>query len=384
MKKILALAMAALLIFCLFACAKENEDNNEEEEETSPLGVTSVIEGENGTGTFEYDINDAGDYIITKYSPASVAIVDIELPKSTDDGRDIVGIAPEAFKAQNSIRSIKIPDTYVSIGKYAFYDCDGLTTVTMANNVTTIGEGAFQACDKLATVTMSTAVTTVETRAFANCVALTSVDLSTSVVSIEEAAFLGCSALTSVTISDKITFVEKNAFNDCTSLAYTEADNGKYLGNSSNPHLVLVSAKDLNIESCVINDATKLVAKNAFSNCLYLETVTIGAGLKLINADCFNNAPSMKYNEYENARYLGTATNPYAVVMSVVIPSVSNITLHADTVMITDSAFVNCVSLTDINYPKTATEWANVIKAENWKHDRTIAVYGQGNSKIES
>ena len=165
MKKILALAMAALMIFCLFACAARKEETNEEEEKsTSPIGETSVIEGTNGTGTFEYDANDEGDYIITKYSPASVNLVDIELPKATKDGRDIIGIAPNAFKAQNCIKSVIIPDTYITIGKYAFYDCDGLTTVTMANSVTTICEGAFQACDKLATVTMSTAVTTVETR----------------------------------------------------------------------------------------------------------------------------------------------------------------------------------------------------------------------------
>ena len=386
MKKILALAMAALMIFCLFACAKGKEETNEEEEKsTSQIIVeTNIINGADGIGTFEYDANEDGDYVITKYNPASVNLVDIELPKSTNEGRDIVGIAAEAFKAQNSVKSIIIPNTYTTIGKYAFYDCDGLTTVTMADSVTTICEGAFQACDKLATVTMSKAVTTVETRAFANCVALTNVDLSTAVVSIEEAAFIGCSSLESVTISDKIEFVERNAFNDCTSLVYTEFDNAKYLGNAANPHLVLARVND-NVKTCVINDATKIVAVNAFSNSTKLESVTVGAGIKFIDINCFNNTDEMKYNEYENAYYLGTATNPYAVLMSVIIPSVSNLTIHPDTVIITENAFANCGSLTDINYiTKTEADWSNITKIGDWKHDLSIIVYCSGDKKIEA
>ena len=382
MKKILALAMAALMIFCLFACAKEKEESGEEEN-TSLVGETNVIKGADGTGTFECDQNDDGDYVIKKYSPASVSLVDLELPSTTSEGYDIVGIAPDAFKAKNSIKSVKIPDTYVTIGKYAFYDCDGLTTVTMANSVTTIGEGAFQNCDKLATVTMSTAITTVETRAFANCIALTAADLSTSVVSIQEAAFIGCSALTSVTISDKVEFVERNAFNDCTSLTYTEFDNAKYLGNTANPHLVLARVND-NAKACVINAATKVVATNAFSDSKYLETVTVTStsaeatvlNLKFIDAECFNNTPALKYNEYENAYYLGTETNPYAILISVIIPSASNLTVHPDTAIITESAFANCASLTDINYTsKTEADWQKITKIGEWKHDRSMVIY---------
>ena len=36
-----------------------------------------------------------------------------------------------------------IPNTVTSIGRNAFYDCNGLTTITIPNSVTSIGSSAF-------------------------------------------------------------------------------------------------------------------------------------------------------------------------------------------------------------------------------------------------
>ena len=289
MKKILALIMVALLIFCMASCAKKDSDANNTDDEGAATDNKSVIQTEKGT--FEYGINEAGEYEIVKYTPKSVTTVDLELPKTTDDGRDIVGIAKEAFKADNTIKSVVIPDTYTYIGKHAFYDCDTLASVTMQNSVTNIYEGAFQNCDSLATVTVSTALKELSAYAFSGCVALKEVNLSGDTAIIGEAAFLGCSELTKVTLSDKLASVTKSAFLECNKLTYTVYGNAKYLGNEANPHLALIRATDLNIESCGVNDATVIIAKNALSNCEALKSVKLGAALKYVNGDCFANSP---------------------------------------------------------------------------------------------
>ncbi len=376
MKKILALILAAAaLVLCLAACSKENQEG--EESETTLIGAKENVVTTTA-GTFEYAVNEQGEYEISDYDPATVAIIDIELPKTTPDGRDITGIGENAFKAENSIQSVKIPETYTHIGKYAFYDCDALTTVTMTDNVISVAEGAFQACDKLATVTFSKSVATISPRTFMNCKALTAIDLSGNATIISDGAFYGCSELTAVTLSDKITSVEKTAFMECPKLAFALEGNGKYLGNATNPHLVLVTVENLNVKDCTVNANTKVIANAAMANCPYLEKVTLGAGVVYVDAGCFENSPFIEYTEYENARYLGTAENPHMVLLSVIIPSCDKLTLHAEVKVITESAFSNCHDLTNLNYPKTTTDWNTVIKAEGWAGEKTIDVYCAG------
>ena len=253
----------------------------------------------------------------------------------------------------------------------------------MQNSITNIYEGAFQNCTNLATVTMSTALKELSANAFAGCVSLTEINLSGDTAIIGEAAFLGCSELTKVTLSSKITSIDKTAFLECPKLTYTEYSNAKYLGNETNSHLALISATNLNIESCEVNAATVIIAKNAFLNCKYLENVTLGAAVKYINGDCFPNTPLIKYTEYENAFYLGTAENPHMAIISVDITSEEAITLHENTAIITDSAFADCNKLADISYPKTAENWGQIVKTSNWNHEMSIVIHCS-DKKIEN
>ncbi len=377
MKKILALILAALLIFTMAACS--NDEQDAENEETKPVTANENTISTT-VGTFGYDTNEDGECEIISYSPASVEIVSIELPKTTPDGREISGVGENAFKAQNSISSITLPDTYTHIGNYAFYDCDALTTVVMTDSILEIGEGAFQGCDLLANVTMSKAITTINTRAFMNCPALTAIDLSGATKVIADGAFAGCTELTTVTISNTIESVQKSAFVGSEKITYTVENGGKYLGNAENPHVLFVSVENLNVEECTVNNNTKVIANGALSNCNYLETVTLGTGIKFINATCFDNSPFIKYTEYENGRYLGTADNPHMVLISVILSSCETFTLHENVKIITANAFIECDDLANINYPKTTADWDALIKAEGWNAEKDILVYKAGDT----
>ena len=228
MKKILALIMVALLIFSMVACSKKNADDNKDSKNTNLLADKNEIT--TSAGTFEYGINEDGEYEIVKYTPASVAVIDLDLPAhiGDDNSPKIVGIAKDAFKADSTLKSVKIPEGYKYIGKHAFYDCGALKTVTMANSVTHIYEGAFQSCESLESVTFSKSLTVLSSYAFAECAVLTAADLSGETAIIGEAAFFGCSALKNVTLSDKITSVNKTSFMECPNLEFTTFDNGKY------------------------------------------------------------------------------------------------------------------------------------------------------------
>ena len=132
---------------------------------------------------------------------------------------NIIYINDVAYKATSeSITSATFKSGTVSIGSYAFYDCDGLTNIVIPDGVTTIGNGAFQECNNLTSVTIGNSVTSIGYSAFESCYSLTSIDIPNSVTSIGDSAFLNCSSLTTCTIGSGVTSIGYSAFQNCGSL----------------------------------------------------------------------------------------------------------------------------------------------------------------------
>lgn len=58
----------------------------------------------------------------------------------------------DGFTFLKDVKKIKIPDTVVSIGDYAFYYCNNLEVIQIPATVTQIGDSAFSGCRSLNTV----------------------------------------------------------------------------------------------------------------------------------------------------------------------------------------------------------------------------------------
>ena len=372
MKKIFLMILAALLIVCMVSCSSKEEENEKVTDEVQ-LGANEDST-KDATGTFKFQLNSEGKCEIVEFVPASVAVVDVKLPATTAEGRDVVGIAESAFKAQNSINSITIPATYTYVGNYAFYDCDSLTSVTFeGTNVTDIGTSAFEGCDKLASINTPASVKNIASFAFKGCVSLTSVKLE-GIVNFGDGVFFGCSTLKEVILSDTVKQINKNVFYDCPAIEYTAENGALYLGSAANKYAVLVSAENLDIESCTVNAATTIIANKAFLDCDRLESVTLGAAVTTISASCFENCTALNYNESENGYYLGTADNSCMVFMSLADNALEDFVLSKDTKILCDTAFENAAALKDIYYKGTKAEWEAILKIENWNDGKTIRV----------
>ena len=83
-----------------------------------------------------------------------------------------------------TLKSITLPESLVSIGKNAFQACKALESITIPKNVSEIGGGAFSNCSSLATAEI-----------------LGPVKELTGTTGV----FLGCAALKNVTLPDTLT-----------------------------------------------------------------------------------------------------------------------------------------------------------------------------------
>ena len=223
-------------------------------------------------GDFTYTVTDedAKTVSIAKAEAATLTGALVIPTSVTESGETyaVTSIADYAFQGQ-SISSVTIPTSIMSIGNWAFRDCysltnisiedsenplsmvagyyspfsannaytyiternvyigrnltlsaesqvfDAITSVEFGPNVTTINSYLFYQAAKLSSVTIGNGVTTIGDRAFQE--AGTSVEemvvtMGNGVTSIGEYAFYSCSHLKAVTLPSSLTEIKNNAF----------------------------------------------------------------------------------------------------------------------------------------------------------------------------
>lgn len=137
-------------------------------------------------------------------------------------------------------------------------------------------------------------VTNIKRYAFDYYEYLETLTFPNSIKNLEGDSIINCMSLTTVNMPNDIEYIENTILDFCNSITYNEYDNAYYLGNSTNPYLILAKAKDKNITSCVINDNCKVIMVGAFSNCEYLSDLTFNSSLVSIGKGAFENCNSLQ------------------------------------------------------------------------------------------
>ena len=173
-------------------CDEKNISNHIIDDEAFCSICTHIVSPTSG---IIYDVSNDGTYAeVVAYvgSAKKIRIAD------TYEGLPVKIIYDSAFESNETITSIIIPDSVISIGDMAFRDCSRLTSVVIGDSVTSIGDSAFDFCKSLSSVIIGDSVTSIGTGTFCYCSSLTSVVIPDSVTSIGDYAFYDCSSLTDV------------------------------------------------------------------------------------------------------------------------------------------------------------------------------------------
>ena len=161
-------------------------------------------------------------------------------------GEDTAHIPKFDHLGQPALFAGDIPDSVISIGDYAFYNCVSLKTINFNEGLLLIGKGAFNSCTALESIILPNSLKALAPHAFGSCTSLKSVKLPESLKVIPEAAFAKCEALNSIEFPESIYEIERFAFNGCKSLkkvvlpkAMTQLDPCVFPGCSSLTEIVI-------------------------------------------------------------------------------------------------------------------------------------------------
>ena len=134
-------------------------------------------------------------------------------------------ISAYAFYGSKNLKSIKLPNTVVSIGEGAFWYSKKLETVNIPNGVTVLNDNLFIACESLKRINIPDSVERIGKSVFWGCKKLKSIVIPDTVSYIDEFAFISCLNLKTVTLSNNLNFLSKGLFNDCSKLVEIKLPN---------------------------------------------------------------------------------------------------------------------------------------------------------------
>ena len=359
----------------------------------------------------EFEINEDGQ----SYSVEGIGSCEdsnVSIPY-THQSLPVTSVGSYAFEYCTSLTSIAIPDSVTSIGNYAFHYCISLTSIVIPDSIKSIGDNAFLSCGFLTSIEVPDSVTIIGKWAFSGCASLTSINVDENnanyksidgnlyskdgktliqyaigkatteftipnvVTSIGEGAFKECVALTSLKIPDSVTNIGDFAFSDCTSLTNVVIGNSvTSIGDYAFRHCDLLTQIELPISVTYIGAC-------AFLSCKSLTNIVIGNDTMSIASSAFLECNEALYTIENSLIYVKANGNPYYFLLETINKDLSTYTMNPETVLIGNAvfgfcqslsgitipdsvtsigyqAFIDCTSLTRVDYTGTIDQWAQI------------------------
>ena len=243
-----------------------------------------------------------------------------------------------AFQNCSKLELVNLPSHLDTIGRFAFYGCK-LSRIEIPSAVKFIGEGAFQNCGSLHTVihmfgVSNSLLTTISDEAFRGC-ALYSFEIPANVTEIKPNTFRG-SGLTQIVIPDQVTSIGDDAFEDCPYLATVT------LGSSLASIGIYAFAGCTGLTTLSFGTSAPSIGESAFRGCTGLATLSFGTSAPSIGESAFRGCTGLTTLNLGNALSIGA----YAFQGC---SSLSSVTIPNSVTTIGNYAFENCSGMTSLS-----------------------------------
>jgi len=309
-------------------------------------------------------------------------------------------IASHAFSNLTNLNEVELPNNLLTIGAFSFLNCSGLSAINIPNTVTAIGDSAFCGCSQIGEIVIPSSVENIGNNVFKQCSSLTSIEIPfignsienntslsslfgvsntvipstlkevkiTRATAIAENTFNGCSHIESIELPTSLTSVGSYAFAYCNSLKTLVIPSnvstiGEYIldrtdgletlsipfigqdGENLNTSKYLYKSNlPSSLKQIEITNSPQ-IPSGTFSNCIYLEKVTIGEATTSVGERAFEACSALKNVVLPSN--LETIEN-YTFVDCY---KLNEITLPSNVTFIGEGAFYNCTNLVEVELP---------------------------------
>ena len=236
----------------------------------------------------------------------------------------VTAIADYALFEIQSIETVHLGRTVVSVGAYAFNGCKSLEGVTMSEKTDSIEENAFAYCSALRSLTVNkhsvaklasldTSVNEAPAKAtvpsiddyekvihetsFFGCQSLFSLSIPYGIEAIGDSAFRELTKLEHLYLPNTVKYIGSSAFESCTSL--------KYVSFGSGIEYILDNAfAATRIDKIAVPTGTKYIGSSAFYNCNDAVSAYIPHTVEYIGENAFyQNGIKAFYCDYNSDYY---------------------------------------------------------------------------------
>lgn len=192
-----------------------------------------------------------------------------------------------AFKNNELITSVTVPEGYTDIDSSAFTGCTKLESISLPGTLSSISANAFEGCTELKNVAIAQgdAGLTFRNAAFLNCSALKSFVLPARTSYIDGNIFRGCTALTTLTVADGC----ETYFSDG-NIVYEKNDTGVTLL----AYPAGMQATEYTVPSEVNGQPVTAIGAHTFRDNTTITKVILPASIATLERYCFNNCSSLK------------------------------------------------------------------------------------------
>ncbi len=262
---------------------------------------------------------------------------------------DVICIEPDAFRGNQHLKKLVVPDFVKEIGKSAFCGCESLEELQLPKELSYCGESIITDCDALKEIRIREGLEDLGGRV-AYCDALTKIYLPASMKSLSE-GISECNALKEIIISDQNPYLEADSTGCYTKgketllfllkssqlTEYTAPDNLREIGDGlfeENCNLVRVDLNRVerigdyafhsceNRQSVVSKNKIKSVGEDAFGECSKLTEVVFQGTVDQIGSNAFHDCISLKeFTVPEGIEYMDDILEGCSALEKITLPS---------------------------------------------------------------